>query len=139
MPFDRPPLLCRLCRGLNLRVETSVDRERRWPTSLAYESTDDILDNGNGTDRHYVPGESLKGDGDYTVEELSRRLESLAYKPEFDEDGILVSARPVRKKVLGTLGDIRVRAVTCMLYNLVVEASKVVQRSAKMGSDCDSL
>lgn len=129
METSAPPLsLCSLCRNLNLRLETFIDNGWRYPTSLDYESLEDLFDHGNANlDRHYVPGERLEDNRDYTDEQLASRMESPLSDNDFDEYGILVSLRPVKKKVLGRLGSIQERAIWCALCYLVCQISQSVQ------------
>ena len=103
----------------------------RYPTSLEYESIDDVFNRSDSvdTDRHYVSGERLDGAADYTDDELGRKVESLPIEHEFDNEGILVSVRPVKKKVLGTLREIEGRAEQCALCIVVVAASKLPRQS----------
>jgi hypothetical protein len=120
--------LCSLCRNLNLRLETFIDNGWRYPTSLEYESLEDLFNHGHANlGRHYVPGERLEDGQDYTDEQLASRMESPLSENDFDEYGILVSVRPVKKKVLGQLGSIQERAIRCDLCHLVCQISQSMQ------------
>jgi hypothetical protein len=112
--------LCHLCRSLNLRLETFLDLGYRNPTTLEYDAIEDIFEpDSNDKGRHYVPGERLDERNAYTDEDLARRLHSPTATNDFDDDGILISVRPAKKKTLGTLGSIRHKASTCALCHLV--------------------
>ncbi|CAO2652659.1 Nn.00g009420.m01.CDS01 [Neocucurbitaria sp. VM-36] len=89
------------------------------------------------TTRHYALGERLDASVTYTEEQLSRKIRSLNIAPEFDEDGVLVSVRPVKKKVLGALGEIRERAELCALCKVVLETSKMASLSGRAGGGLD--
>jgi hypothetical protein len=120
MSNHNPTTLCHLCRSLNLKVDTFLDLGYRCPTSLEYDAVDDIFEpDSNDKGRHYVPGECLDERNVYTDEVLAQRLQSPAVVNDFDEDGILISVRPMKKKTLGTLGSVREKASTCALCYLV--------------------
>lgn len=129
--------LCRLCRNLNLRLETFIDQGWRYPTCLEYESIEDFLDCGSlDPERHYVSGERLGDEEDYTDQELARQIRSPSFINEFDERGLLTSVRPVKKKVLGSLAEIIERASECVLCQCVERASKLVK--SKIGNGKES-
>jgi hypothetical protein len=117
--------LCDICRNLNLRLETFVDLGYRYPTSLEYDTIDDIFE-PDLTDRarHYVSGERIEETRQYTDEELAQKLESVLTVNKFDDDEMLVSIRPAKKKTLGTLGAIRERAFNCALCRLVCKVAQ---------------
>lgn len=71
--------------------------------------------NFSRTDRHYVLGEQLDSSKDYSDQGLSKKTATLPIEHQFDDDGVLVSTRPVKRKVLGTLGVMKRRAETPVL------------------------
>jgi hypothetical protein len=136
MSHQDPDPLCTLCRNLNLRVETFLDIGYRYPTSLEYDAIDDIFEPElNDKARHYVAGERLDETGEFTDEELARRLQSSLVVNDFDENGILISVRPTKKKVLGTLGAIRERAPTCALCHLVASVARSHKDESPLDND----
>ena len=123
-------LLCRSCRNLNLRIETFVQTGWCYPTTLAYETIDDLFDRIDGSpakETHYVEGEQLEADRDYDDRELTRRLRSLPL--EWDED-CGKPFPPKKHKDLGTLDDISNRAAGgCRLCQLVAHIASEPYRS----------
>jgi hypothetical protein len=122
------PQLCRTCRNLNLRIETFVQTGWRYPTTLAYETVQDLFDRLDGfqpKETHYVEGERLEEHQDYEDWELARRLRSVAL--EWNE----CSGRPYppnKLKGLGTLEDVATRAARgCSLCQLVVHVAADTQ------------
>jgi hypothetical protein len=128
--------LCDLCRSLNLRLETFIDLGYRYPTSLEYDTIDDVFEpESNDKARHYVSGERIDETRVYTNDELARRLEGMPAVNEFDNDGILISVRPAKKKKLGTLSMIREKTTGCALCLFV---SKVAQAHEDENDSLDS-
>jgi hypothetical protein len=123
--------LCRTCRCLNLRIDTFIDTGWRYPTSLQYESALDIInDVSEAKSRHYIPGEHLIDDIDYTDEQLATKLKAPAFVPEFDEDdGLLLNVRPSKRKTLGRLADIKQRVSECGFCRFI--AQQVEQEEAR--------
>jgi Heterokaryon incompatibility protein (HET) len=115
--------LCQICRNLNLRLGTFIDTGWRHPTSLEYETVEDVL-SGNPEDRerHYVLGEYLNEDCDYSDKELEERLEAPRIVNEFDDAGLYVNVRPSKRKVVGYLADFKKRASRCTLCRLILAA-----------------
>ncbi|OAL01598.1 HET-domain-containing protein [Phaeosphaeriaceae sp. SRC1lsM3a] len=116
--------LCRTCRNINLRIETFLDLGCRYPTSLEYTTLDDVLDPDlHDVARHYVSGECLDGAIDHANEELERKLDTLPLANVFDDYDILISERPTKKKVLGTLEAVTAKSSSCALCALVVNVA----------------
>ena len=63
---------------------------------------EDVL-SGNPEDRkrHYVLGEHLNENCDYSDKELEERLEAPRIVNEFDDAGFHVNVRPSKRKVVG--------------------------------------
>lgn len=115
--------LCQICRNLNLRLSTFIDTGWRHPTSLEYETVEDVL-SGKPEDRerHYVLGEHLNEDCNYSDKELEEQLEAPRIVNEFDDAGLHVNVRPSKRKVVGYLADVEKRASRCTLCRLILAA-----------------
>ena len=120
--------LCHTCRNLNLRIETFVQTGWRYPTTLVYETVEDLFDRIDGSqpkETHYVEGERLEEHRDYEDWELARRLRSLNL--EWNEH----SGRPYppnKHQSLGTLEEVSTRAARgCKLCQLLVHVAADTQ------------
>jgi Heterokaryon incompatibility protein (HET) len=124
--------LCQVCRNLNIRLDTFIETGWRYPTSLRYQTIDDVFAGGfeNGQ-RHYAPNEYLDANSSYSDEELGRRIPSPDYEPDFDEDGHLLNPKPPKRLALGTLDEIRERSRSCYLCRPICCAidSKIYRKS----------
>lgn len=119
--------LYRTCHNLNLRTDSFVNTRWLYPTSLTYKSTLDYVNQSDETlAKHYVAGEHVEDDRDYTDQELDMRLEAPPFMPEFDEDdGLLRNVPPAKSTTLGQLGQLRLRAVDCRLCEEIVEQVRI--------------
>src|SRR5947207_7606108 len=121
MATSHRPDLCQTCRNLNLRIDTFINTGWRYPTSLQYETVLDVIDGETeARDKHYVPGEHLIGDIDYSDERLAERLKAPSFENEFDEGGLLMNVWPSKRKYLGELLQVKQRASRCALCRFVV-------------------
>jgi hypothetical protein len=129
--------LCRTCRSLNLRIDSFINTGWRYLTSLRYETVLDYVNDSTEEikTKHYAVGEHIEDDRDYTDEELSMKLKAPTFIPEFDEDnGLLLNVPPAKSKILGRLGQLRVRASDCRLCQLIVQQVRVHSRELLDGS-----
>lgn len=142
-PSANTPRLCGTCRNLNLRIDSFISTRWRYPTSLQYKSNLDYVNQSTRETlaKHYVVGEHIEDDGDYTDEELGARLEAPAFVPEFDEDdGLLRNVPPAKSKTLGRLCQLRMRASDCRLCDEIVEQVRIHDQELSVDSDksaCD--
>ena len=115
--------LCQTCRNLNLRIDTFIDTGWRYPTSLQYETVLDVIgDTSEADGGHYVPGEQLIENVDYTAAQLAAKLKAPTFVPEFDEDdGLLLNDRPSKRQILGQLVLIKQKASRCTLCRFILQ------------------
>jgi hypothetical protein len=119
---------CRTCRNLNLRIDSFINTDWRYLTSIRYETVLDYVNDSTEEveAKHYAVGEHIEDDRDYTDEELGVKLKAPPFVPQFDEDdGLLLNIPPARSKTLGRLGQLRARASDCRLCHLIVQQVRV--------------
>ena len=116
--------LCRTCRNLNLILDSFIQTGWRYPTTLQYKTVLDYIDHSTEEviARHYVIGEHIEDDKDYTDVELGTRLKAPPFIPEFDiDDGLLLNVPPSKRRTLGRLSEVLARASGCCLCRLISE------------------
>lgn len=133
MSDSRSTKLCRLCRNLNLRIETFLDLGCRYPTSLEYASFEENVD----LPRHYLPGERLDDATDYADEELNQKLKDCPAENVSDEHGEPRRRYPEKQKLLGTLEEVTARASVCTLCALVAHIARTAASSFDKDARCD--
>ena len=146
--------LCHVCRELSLRPDTFLQTGWRYPTSLVYQTTSELLGyDDDQTDvektratrgNHYVEGERLhsgeqgggeifSGDGGIphliSDDQLNQRLPAAPKKNIFDEDGGPQWTVPFKLRKLGSLDEVHNRAAAgCSLCLLTIHASTIIER-----------